>query len=171
LFSSTAVDYKEATHFNVQPPEYWAELFAHHGFFRDVDFDASVVLPWAARFRHRKDPVARVVRDYERKFWLLWKENLDLREFTITMRNQLAADEQTIHAQEQTIQAQDQTIAMKDREIQSLHAQVVEILNSHSWCLMRQVQRVRLWLVPRGSRRDRWARNAVHIFWRDSNRK
>jgi SAM-dependent methyltransferase len=171
LFSSTAVDYKEATHFNVQPPEYWAELFAHHGFFRDVDFDASVVLPWAARFRRRKDPVARVARDYERKFWLLWKENLDLRELTVTMRNQLAADEQTIHIREQTIQARDQTIAIRDQEIQSLREQITEILNSHSWRFMRQVQRVRLWLAPRGSQRERWARNVLHAFGRDSNGK
>ena len=28
LFSSTPFDYKEATHFNVQPPEYWAAQFA-----------------------------------------------------------------------------------------------------------------------------------------------
>lgn len=28
-----------ASHINVQPPEYWAQLFARQGFFRDVDFD------------------------------------------------------------------------------------------------------------------------------------
>ncbi|MCX7840707.1 MAG: class I SAM-dependent methyltransferase, partial [Anaerolineae bacterium] len=38
LFSSTPHDYKEVTHRNIQPPEYWAELFARYGFFRDMDF-------------------------------------------------------------------------------------------------------------------------------------
>ncbi|NTV63264.1 MAG: class I SAM-dependent methyltransferase, partial [Oscillochloris sp.] len=35
LFSSSPFDHKEATHFNVNPPEYWAYLFAQHGFYRD----------------------------------------------------------------------------------------------------------------------------------------
>src|SRR5215210_4328902 len=51
LFSSTPFDYKEATHLNVRPPDYWAQRFAQHGFFRDLDFDASFLTPWAVRFR------------------------------------------------------------------------------------------------------------------------
>jgi hypothetical protein len=79
LFSSTPFDYKEATHVNVQPPERWGELFARHGFFRDVEHDASYITPWAVRFRRRNEPLPRLVRDYERKYFLLWKENVDLR--------------------------------------------------------------------------------------------
>lgn len=90
LFSSTPFDYKEPTHQNVQPLEYWAELFARNSFFRDVDFDASFITPWAVRFRRKEEPVHRLVREYERKFWQLWKENSDLRELTVEMRNQLA---------------------------------------------------------------------------------
>lgn len=93
LFSSTPFDYKEVSHFNVQPPEYWAEQFARHGFFRDVDFDASFITPWAVRYRKRGEPLHRVVRDYERKYWLLWKENTDLRDLTKEMRDQLAEKE------------------------------------------------------------------------------
>jgi SAM-dependent methyltransferase len=90
LFSSTPFDYKEASHFNVQPPEYWAEVFARRGFYRDVDFDASFITPWAVRFRRRGDPIQRIVRDYERRFWTLWKENTDLRNLAGEMRDQLA---------------------------------------------------------------------------------
>jgi len=93
LFSSTPFDYKEATHLNVQPPEYWGELFARHRFFRDVDFDASFITPWAARFRHRREPLHRIVREYERRFWLLWKENTDLRAAALEMHDQLATSE------------------------------------------------------------------------------
>lgn len=93
LFSSTPFDYKETTHLNVQPPEYWAELFAGQGFFRDVDFDASFILPWATRFRRRKEPVARLVREYERRFWLLWNENVDLRRLSTEMRGQIVEAE------------------------------------------------------------------------------
>jgi 2-polyprenyl-3-methyl-5-hydroxy-6-metoxy-1,4-benzoquinol methylase len=94
LFCSTPFDYKEVTHFNVQPPEYWAELFAQQGFFRDVDFDASFILPWAVRLRRKTEPMARLVREYERRFWLLWKENTDLRDLTLEMRQQLAGGEE-----------------------------------------------------------------------------
>ncbi|WP_376791080.1 class I SAM-dependent methyltransferase [Thermoflexus sp.] len=90
LFSSTPDDYREITHLNVQPPEYWAERFALHGFFRDVDFDASFITPWAARWRRSSDPFHRVVRNYERKFWRLWRENVELRTKLLEMRDELA---------------------------------------------------------------------------------
>ena len=97
LFSSTPFDYKEVSHLNVQPPEYWAGLFARHGFYRDVDFDASFLTPWAVRFRRMQEPVPRLVQNYERKFWLLWKENTDLRKLTFEMREQLAEREHTLN--------------------------------------------------------------------------
>ncbi|MBK9714136.1 MAG: class I SAM-dependent methyltransferase [Kouleothrix sp.] len=93
LFSSTPLDYREATHVNVQPPERWAELFARHGFYRDVDFDASFLTPWATRYRRRDEPAHRLARDYERRFWMLWKENTDLRGLALEMRAQLAAQD------------------------------------------------------------------------------
>jgi SAM-dependent methyltransferase len=90
LFSSTPFDYGEATHFNVQVPEYWGELFARQGFFRDVDFDASFITPWAVRFRRRTETISRLARDYERRYWSLWKENVDLRQSVVNMRQQIA---------------------------------------------------------------------------------
>lgn len=93
LFSSSPHDYKEATHFNVNPPEHWAALFARHGLYRDVDFDASFITPWAARFRRRGEPAHRIVRDYERKLWELRRENDDLRALALEQREALAAGE------------------------------------------------------------------------------
>lgn len=93
LFSSSPHDYKEATHFNVNPPEHWAALFARHGLFRDVDFDASFITPWAARFRRRAEPAHRIVRDYERRLWELRRERDDLRALALEQREALAAAE------------------------------------------------------------------------------
>jgi len=67
LFSSTPSDYGEATHYNVQPPEYWAESLARLSYFRDVDFDASFITAWATRFRKRRETLIRLIREYERK--------------------------------------------------------------------------------------------------------
>lgn len=97
LFSSTPFDYKETTHFNVQPPEYWAAQFARQGFYRDVDFDAAFVTPWAVRFRRRRhDPFHQVVQDYERRYWMLSKESGDLRALVQEMRGHNAEAEQAI---------------------------------------------------------------------------
>lgn len=68
LFSSSPTDFGEATHVNVRPPEYWAELFARHGCIRDVEYDASFIVPWAVRYRRRAEGLPRIVREYERAF-------------------------------------------------------------------------------------------------------
>ena len=80
LFSSSPFDFKEATHGNVQPPEYWASHFARHGFYRDVDFDASFITTWAVRYRKRADPAYRVAADYERVFSQVVIERNELRQ-------------------------------------------------------------------------------------------
>jgi SAM-dependent methyltransferase len=90
LFSSTPFDRKELTHVNVQPPEHWAEQFARHGLYRDVDFDASVVTPWAARFHRRDEPVHRLVRDYERRFAALDIERNERRKQALGLQAELA---------------------------------------------------------------------------------
>lgn len=90
LFSSTPNDYKEATHRNVQPPEYWAGKFAQCGFYRDVDFDASFVTPWALCVRRSDKPEHRIVRDYERRLWTLTQENRELRSLSLELRAELS---------------------------------------------------------------------------------
>lgn len=97
LFSSTPFDRKELTHVNVQPPEYWAELFARHGFFRDVDYDASFMTPWAIRFRRRAEPVHRIVREYERRFAMLEIERNEVRKRAFELQTELAALKAPLH--------------------------------------------------------------------------
>jgi len=81
LFSSTPDDFIECTHINVQPFEYWAGLFAKHGFYRDADFDASSIARHATRFRRVTGPVFPVIRAYERTMWAQLREVHALREF------------------------------------------------------------------------------------------
>ena len=93
ILSTTPFDYKEATHFNVQPPEYWADLFARHGFFRDVDYDCTYITPWASRFRRESKTTARLVSDYERTLWRLHQENVGARQSLVEHQNLLAIAE------------------------------------------------------------------------------
>ena len=147
LFSSTPLDYKEATHFNVQPPEYWAELFARHSFFRDVDFDASFITPWAARFRKTRDPVARVVAAYERRFWRLLQENQARRELGIEQRNELAEKEQALQALRGKVQ--ELTVQVSNWETRWAHLE-----GSAGWALLRRLQYLQSRVAPPGSRRE-----------------
>jgi SAM-dependent methyltransferase len=71
LFSSTPFDYRELTHFNVQPPDRWAALFADEGLFHDVEYDGTVLTPWAMRFRRLHQPVSTLIATYERALWRL----------------------------------------------------------------------------------------------------
>jgi hypothetical protein len=142
LFSSTPLDYKEATHFNVQPVEYWAELFARQGFFRDVDFDATFITPWAARYRRKQEILPRMVRDYERWGWAMRKENADLREqvvaYELRMKH-MAGEMEKLRA--------------KAPDLAALEAQVAswqEQQNTAGWKILQKIRQVvnpvRRWL-------------------------
>ena len=89
LFSSSPLEFSEATHVNVRPPEYWAEQFAGHGFVRDVDFDASSITPWAVRFRRTADPLHRIVANYERRHAPVLRERDEGRAYLIVVQDEL----------------------------------------------------------------------------------
>lgn len=155
LFSSTPFDYKEATHFNVQPPEYWAEQFARQGFYRDVDFDASFITSWAVRFRRKNEPLARMVREYERRYFLLSKENADLRGLTVEMRDEISVLRDQLEAKERLVQEISARVVELDRLANTVGNQLNEVHASRSWQLLEKAQRLRLRLAPPGSLRER----------------
>lgn len=90
LFSSTPIEYKDATHVNVRQPDYWAVLFGRHGLFHDVDCDLSYISVQAARFRRVSDPLHRVISPYERRLWQLLQDNRAVRELLGEQQVQLA---------------------------------------------------------------------------------
>lgn len=124
LFSSSPLDYKEPTHINVHPPEYWASEFARHGFYRDVDFDASYITPWATRFRRSAEPLHRIVGDYERRFWQLTLERNDTRAYSMQIQNDLAAKIAELAQREQ---AAADAAAARARAETELHAVKAEL--------------------------------------------
>ncbi len=117
LFSSTPDDYREATHINVRPPEYWAGLFARYGFYRDVEYDASYITPWTMRFVRAYQPVYRLVEAYERRLWQLARESNGAREFALESRVQLAERDKQIAEYVAKLTERDQGIAWLRAEI------------------------------------------------------
>jgi 2-polyprenyl-3-methyl-5-hydroxy-6-metoxy-1,4-benzoquinol methylase len=68
ILTSTPEHFRDPTHTNIHPQEYWTERFARHGFIRDVDYDGAYIAPWAARYRRSSAPIHRVVADYDRAY-------------------------------------------------------------------------------------------------------
>jgi SAM-dependent methyltransferase len=90
LLSSSRDDYGEATHVNVQAPEAWSAMLAQNGFLRDVEHDVSYVTPWAALYTRSSEPLAEMVRRYDRSWWRLRQEADQLRDSLLTAHGRLA---------------------------------------------------------------------------------
>jgi len=69
LFSSTPDGFEEATHINVQTPDYWANLFASHGFVRDFEYDATYLSRHAVLFRRGNIAADSLITGYELCLW------------------------------------------------------------------------------------------------------
>jgi SAM-dependent methyltransferase len=70
LFSSSPfVDRAVRRHVNFSTPGHFAAVFARHAFYRDFAFDASVVTPWAVRYRHSPAGATAAIGEYEDRFW------------------------------------------------------------------------------------------------------
>jgi SAM-dependent methyltransferase len=148
LFSSTPDGYDEDTHLNVQPVDYWASLFAQHGFLRDLAFNpAGFLSPWACRFRRASEPLHRTVSGYERRVWTLSCETTALRtrvmaqaatigrlEEAARERPETAALERTVEEQKEHLDALTDRLAyMTDREADMRRL----LLDSHEQLLQR----------------------------------
>lgn len=133
LFSSTPFDYKEATHINVQVPEYWSREFSKYSFYRDLSFDASFITPWSSLFVKRKKTIPDLIYEYENKFWTLNKENVDLRQHVIEQVSKMEEIERLeVHFVETTKKHREATESQQ-REIDRLNEQIktLEAANVH----------------------------------------
>lgn len=64
IFSSSADDYDEYTHYNVQQREYWANIFLENGFYDNLGYRPQYITPWCICFEKGLD-LNRQIRDYE----------------------------------------------------------------------------------------------------------
>jgi hypothetical protein len=148
VFSSTPDHFKEVSHVNVSPPEYWAEVFGRHGLFRDVGYDpGTYISPWAVRFRRRGDPPARIAGEYERLVWRLRRENRELRELEIERQAMLAEATARVETLE----------PLAGR----LAAEVEMIKSTTAWRLGERLQKGVQRVMPSGTRRGRMLMSAA----------
>jgi DNA repair exonuclease SbcCD ATPase subunit len=171
--------------FSDDVPEYWAELFAVQDLYRDLDFNASFITPWTVRFRRKYETPVRLVREYERMYFQLFKENSDLRSLIlenrdklINLENQLNAKdnqlrlsltraselEEELDTYKEEVNKLEHQISINEMQINDLKEQtqrlefksqdyknqLIDVLNSRSWRLMKKFQAVRLFFIVKG---------------------
>ena len=162
IISSTPFDYKEVTHINVHPPEYWAAKFASQDFIRDLDYDASFITAWAALYTKRNLTKERIVYEYERSLWPLFKEKYDLRQHIAENQINIEAmeasrDSAVLEAQHyQNLSAiNENLLVLKDAEIEALKSVIASnearlheinvhwnaLVNSKTWKTLQKMGR------------------------------
>ena len=153
LFSSTPSDFQEATHRNVQPPDYWAELFARHGFFRDLEFDASYITAWAARFRKSREPVARIVAAYERRLWQLTEEGRSDHGPEAEERERRERDAAAIRELEHQRRELEGRLQDTEAQLRQVRMQLQAVTETATWRVIDGVHRRARRLLPPDTRR------------------
>ncbi len=163
LFSSSPDDFRETTHRNVRGPEYWAELFASHDFYRDVDYDVGYVAHWAVRFRKTGEPVPRVVRGYERVHERLAHENRELREVLVERNDAAVAAEEALKPATEELDATRARLAERESELAQTRAEL-----DAAAAELDRIRSTPAWhaLLPADSNRGRLARRAKKALGR-----
>ncbi len=132
LLSSTPHDYAEPTHLNVRPVEYWAELMAEHGMFRNVDHDASYLTSWAGLFESKPVTLTSLARDFERSEFRHRAEVVELRRASFeqhiregALNDELEVVRQSTEQTDAEAQAQQEELDAANQRIVELEAQVL----------------------------------------------
>jgi SAM-dependent methyltransferase len=160
LFSSTPEDFREPTHLNVQPTEYWVGLFGSRDFFRDLDFDASFVADRTILFRRISDLPNSVLRAYERRYWRIEKEVRELRSAAsgTATGGRLRGTVDDQHAERRFLE--ERLEAMKER-----HAELRRLLLEANEQLLRRDHELQVQSREQIRLRDekiRWLRDTLH---------
>lgn len=153
IISSSPQDYKEATHLNVQPPDYWVREFARHGFYHDVDYEAGYITLWAARYYKPEFPAfPPIVQAYERKMWQVKSQINDLRVSVLEYHKRLQESQQQVAELKQALSQREGDAA----RLHECEARWADLQKGRGWRLLQQGQKLRVALFPPGSTRERW---------------
>lgn len=102
LFSSSPYDFEEITHINVRPPLSWIRLFGQHGFWPDLVYDASYVLPHTMLLRRGEAPSEDALTAYIEKLRLQHELNEVNKRIRSITESLAVANVQTAEARAET---------------------------------------------------------------------
>ena len=122
--SSSPLDYGEATHLNVHPPEYWGRRLVDLGFVRDVDGPHMLPgAPWGGVYERTALELEAVVEGYERVLWHQRQEITDLRNAIGKLQHELSVLVDAGGAAE----AAREVVAARDAEIAALREHALNL--------------------------------------------
>ncbi len=165
LFVVTPNNFRDISTRSPYPPEDWAEVFARQGFFRELEFSAESISPWAIRFRKAEKDFPSVVRDYERRVWMNSRESQDLRATISDTREELSHKEKELsqlNSQTAELLALQKEVQLLTRQVNEMSTQILDwhnhwmaIQSSRTWRMFQAFQRVQPRLAPEGSTRSK----------------
>jgi SAM-dependent methyltransferase len=79
LFSASP-DFSQPQSVAIHDEGYWGAQFARRHFFRDMNYSATYISPWAVLFTQSQDDISTIVADYELKYSRLVQENAAIKE-------------------------------------------------------------------------------------------
>jgi GT2 family glycosyltransferase/glycosyltransferase involved in cell wall biosynthesis/aminoglycoside phosphotransferase (APT) family kinase protein len=111
---------------------------------------------------HAVQVLTAELADRERAVRALQAEVADKEQAVQSLQAELAEKEQAVEAlqaevaeREEAGQALTAEVAEKERALQAQASQLADITNSTGWAVLQTLWRVRLWVAPRGSQRER----------------
>jgi GT2 family glycosyltransferase/SAM-dependent methyltransferase len=173
LFASTSHAYEEPTLVNVQAPEHWTEMFARHGFVRDVEYDSSYMGAWGMRLRRERLSAARIAARYDRELWRLLEENRARHAVLIEqqaeledLRVRVAVADARLEEAVSGMQAEmgrlardlaesEQRVGELEVHLKQAQAELTRLTESGTWRAAQRMRRTLRRVVPDGTRRSR----------------
>lgn len=154
LFSSTPFFHPDVINASVQPPAYWAGIFAKHGFYHDLDYQAETIAPWCMRFRKANMSLEEAVSIYETQLWHSRMGARAARTLGVETHLKLAEKERLFDHLGYINRTLNTALKTNERELANIYS-------SSSWRLVKFIQNIRLGLVPLNSRREVWIKKIL----------
>lgn len=124
LISSSPYDTTEATHFNVQQPEYWAKNFAKYEFYNCINFAPTYITEWAFCFKKAASFI-NVVEDYERHKRITERSYTKILTEKDNSINELRQSLLKLENENNYLQSENEVLATKNMELISCNKELI----------------------------------------------
>jgi len=132
---------------NLRTPSSWARIFADYGFYHDLDRQIEVISPCCVLFRKGEMSKSQIIYEYERVLWQSLMEIRSRRSFEVDTHFLLTQKEA------ESILLEMQHHAMGEH--------IAEIYSSRAWKLAQSLRRLREFLIPPDSRREKMMKSIL----------
>ncbi|WP_037368253.1 methyltransferase domain-containing protein [Selenomonas ruminantium] len=151
IFSSSANDYTEYTHYNVQQREYWTRLFAENNFLDDLSYRPQYITPWSIYFvkgtdwLHQLQVYEHHIRIIEDRLNKIEEENAEVKTVNERLKNENASINSANEECKDMLTAGEDKCSKMQKEYDALMKMYQEMLESTSWKITTPFRIVKKW--------------------------